>query len=468
MARIKLTAGRVRDFAHDPSSSKFNQSFLWDTDAPGLAIRATANGAKSYIYQGKLDGKAIRITIGDVKSWDIETGNYERPGARERARQLQTMIDQGIDPRQAHADQIALVDANRKEAERQDMTVAELWPIYTEARRHKWSARHLLDHENFADLGGRPVIHGKKGQKKEPGILSELLPLRLSDITKERVKAWLRDETAKRPTQAALAFRLLRAFLNWCNDTPSYAGLSGVDACSARMAKENLQKQKPKTDCLQREQLPAWFTAVRQIKNPVIANYLQVLLLTGARREELAGMKWTDVDFQWNSLTIGDKVEGDRIIPMTPYVHSLLSELKRINNTPPVVKKLRARDEARPKVPWKPSEWVFSSAAAESGRLQDPSVQHRKACAVAGIEGMTLHGLRRSFKTLTGWVECPAGVVAQIQGHKPSATAEKHYERRPLDMLRMWHVKIEAWFLGQAGIKFSAEKKGAKGVHSVK
>ena len=42
--------------------------------------------------------------------------------------------------------------------------------------------------------------------------------------------------------------------------------------------------------------------------------------------------------------------------------------------------------------------------------------------------------------------------MAQIQGHKPSALAEKHYRRRPLDMLRMWHDKIEVWMLEQAEI----------------
>ena len=43
---------------------------------------------------------------------------------------------------------------------------------------------------------------------------------------------------------------------------------------------------------------------------------------------------------------------------------------------------------------------------------------------VANIEHLTLHGLRRSFKSLSEWVEVPVGVVAQIMGHKPSATAE--------------------------------------------
>ena len=69
---------------------------------------------------------------------------------------------------------------------------------------------------------------------------------------------------------------------------------------------------------------------------------------------------------------------------------------------------------------------------------------------------LSIHGLRRSFGTLAEWVEMPTGVVAQIQGHKPSAIAEKHYRRRPVDLLRMWHSKLEAWILEQAGIEFAA------------
>ena len=49
------------------------------------------------------------------------------------------------------------------------------------------------------------------------------------------------------------------------------------------------------------------------------------------------------------------------------------------------------------------------------------------------------------------------GVVAQIMGHKPSATAEKHYRERPLDLLRMWHSRIEAWLLEQAAIELPSE-----------
>jgi|UPI00054EE684 hypothetical protein len=46
--------------------------------------------------------------------------------------------------------------------------------------------------------------------------------------------------------------------------------------------------------------------------------------------------------------------------------------------------------------------------------------------------------------------EVPVRVVAQIQEHKPSAIAEKHYRR--IDLLRQSHGRIESWMLTQAGI----------------
>ena len=94
---------------------------------------------------------------------------------------------------------------------------------------------------------------------------------------------------------------------------------------------------------------------------------------------------------------------------------------------------------------------------AKAQTMSIPRSPHVAACKVAGIDGLTLHGLRRSFKSLTEWLEIPAGVVAQLMGHKPSATAEKHYTVRPLDLLRVHHEKIEAWILEQAGVTFDVK-----------
>jgi integrase len=70
----------------------------------------------------------------------------------------------------------------------------------------------------------------------------------------------------------------------------------------------------------------------------------------GSRREEFAALRWGDIDFKWNSITIHDKVEEFRVIPLTPYVAYLLATLQRRG------------------------EWVFSSPTAASGRLTEPRI----------------------------------------------------------------------------------------------
>jgi integrase len=423
--RIRLTLDRIRKL-QAPAGSQ--AAYVFDDDPKQLCVRVTPAGAKSFVFAGKLVKTPMRITIGDVKVWNLDD-------ARSEARRLQALVDQGIDPRQEKADKLAAIDAKREESRRVEAPALDAWNIYLTSRP-KWSPRTLLDHQRLSDPGGKPKTRGRKageGDTTQPGALLPLLNLPLAQIDGDAVRAWLQTEVARRPTQARNAFVRLRAFLNWCSDRPEYQAQINAKACASRLANDEMEKPAPKDDCLQREMLALWFKHVRQLANPVHSAYLQTALLTGARREEVAGIAWADVDFQWKSLTIKDKVEGQRIIPLTPYVASLLAALPRRN------------------------EWVFSSPTAASGRLQEPRTGHNKALAAAGLPALSLHGLRRSFGTLAEWVECPVGVVAQIQGHKPSATAEKHYRRRPLDLLRMWHIKIEAWILEQAGIEQPTE-----------
>lgn len=420
MSKVNLTPGRIASFTC-PSG----QSFLWDSTAPGLGVRATPGGKKAFILQSRFAGKAIRITIGDA-------GAITLADARNEARRLTLLLEQGIDPREQKRQVIAEQEEAKQERERQEAEnlalaalVCDAWAEYVEDRRPRWSARHYRDHITLAQAGGSPVKRGT-GVLQE-GPLYSLMRLQLAELTPARVETWLAGQVAERPTMAALSLRLLKAFLNWCGVHDQYKLVAGGEIVT-RKTTAILPKKQAKTDCLMKEQLVGWFSAVRQIQNPVIAAYLQALLLTGARREELASLRWEDVDFRWKSITIRDKVEGERTIPLAPFVESLLQFMPRRN------------------------QWVFSSPTAKSGRIQEPRIAHNKALVVAGIDHLTLHGLRRSFGSLAEWVELPTGIVAQIMGHKPSATAEKHYRVRPLDLLRQWHARLEEWILEQAGL----------------
>jgi len=437
MAKIAFTAGRVSGFKCPPDKK---QAFMWDVTAPGLGLRATPAGKPAYVFQSVYQGKDLRITIGSPAAWSI-------PDAQAKARELQRLIDEGKDPRDLKREAIAAVEAKRQQEQEREqadkvaaVTVGEAWAAYIAERTPHWGELHRKDHERLTRAGGETSKRGTRGRGVTiAGPLHPLLGLALRDLTAPVIEAWAAREAQTRPTAARLAWRLLKAFLGWCAEQPEYAPvLPSVNPAKTKKAREALGKPKAKDDSLLKEQLPAWFAAVRSIGNPTVAAYLQTLLLTGARPGEVLAMRWDDLNTQWRGLTIRDKVEGERVIPLTPYVHHLLAALPRRN------------------------EWVFASSRNENTPLTEPNHAHDKACKVAAIDGLTLHGLRRSFGTLSEWLEVPSGVVAQIQGHKPSATAEKHYRVRPLDLLRVHHERIEAWILEQAGIVFDAQAEPGK------
>lgn len=426
MAKIVFTAGRVAGFKCPTAKA---QAFLWDVTAPGLGLRATPAGKPSYVFQSRYQDKTIRVTIGSPLSWGIAQ-------AQEKARELQRQIDEGRDPRAVKAEKTA-ADIAKRETDRQDtVTVAEAWTVYLAERKPHWGERHYKDHEAKATPGGVPAKRGTRGRKVTiAGPLFPLMALPLRELDAQTIEAWAAKEAKTRPTSARLAWRLLKGFLGWCSEQPPYTGLMPRNPAKTKKSKESLGRAKKKKDSLQREQLAAWFGAVKKIGNPSISAYLQIMLLTGARPGEIIEMRWENVNTQWNGLTIRDKIDRvikERTIPLTPYVAHLLSMLPRRNG------------------------WVFSSTNSKSGHLTEPNHPHTTACALAGIDGLTLHGLRRSFKSASEWIDIPNGVRQNIMGHVAKSTDED-YTVRPLDLLRVHHERIEAWILEQAGIVFNAK-----------
>lgn len=395
------------------------QVFYRDATTEGLGLRVMASGAKAYIYESRVRGMAqvIRITIGNPKSWMLDDAKTE-------ARRLKVLCDQGIDPRGEKVAKAASANEARQEVVRASATLGNVWTEYMQDRASVWKDRHLADHQSMVITGGEAYKRGNGTYKAGP--LACLLGYKLAELTLPRILEWQQEENKTRATRCALAVRLLKAFANWCEEHDAYAGLLPDGVFSKKKVQEKIHKAaKGDVDCLQQEQLAAWFAAVRG-RSLIMSAYLQSLLITGARREEMADLQWGDVDFNWKTMIIRDKVEGVRTIPLTNHLAELLNGLPRFN------------------------QWVFSSPRAETGRIQSPNKAHTEAVAGAGLPHLTLHGLRRSFSTLAEWVEAPAGVIAQIQGHKPSAIAEKHYKRRSIGVLRAWHQKIEDWMLEQA------------------
>lgn len=421
--KVKFTAKKVTQFSCVTGKS---QSFLWDSEALGLGLRCTAAGAKAYIFQAKLNGKALRIKIGSLETYSIDD-------ARKEARSLKAQVDKGHDPRQIKKENESKAEAARVEDRKKELLVSDVWLDYLGTHSEIWGDRHKKDHINLSGKGGEKKMRGN-GLTVQ-GVLYPLLSLRMSEVNAEQLKDWQSSEAKTRANSARQGFEIFRAFWRWCASNEKYASLIDASAVESKDLRRVVpQRKNKKFDVLQRSQMKDWFEAVRSLSNPVQSVYLQTLVLTGARREEIASMKWADVDLKWSSIWVKDKVHKEgRKIPLTPYLKFCINSLPRRN------------------------EWVFSSLTSEAGRITEPRIGHNRALDKAGLHHVTLHGLRRTFASLAEWVEVPAGIVAQIQGHAPNATAEKHYINRPLELLAVWHTKYERWILEQAGVHFDYE-----------
>jgi hypothetical protein len=141
MKKENFTAERVTGFTCKAGKS---QSIYWDAKTPGLGLRATTGGAKSYIFESKLHGKTIRMTIGDIRTWPVGK-------AQKEATDLKTTVDKGIDPRKQRADQKAQAEAEQQAEERKDALFKDVWAAYMLAKKSKWSVRH------YSDVSGQPI-----------------------------------------------------------------------------------------------------------------------------------------------------------------------------------------------------------------------------------------------------------------------------------------------------------------------
>ncbi|OIQ84559.1 hypothetical protein GALL_336270 [mine drainage metagenome] len=148
--RENFTAGRIAAFACPEGKQ---QAIYWDGKQPGLGLRVTAAGARAYIFESRLKGRTVRVTIGSPAVWPLEsdelldrvTGEVrKREGARQRAAALMVLIDQGINPAEQRREEDA--EKSRRKAAAESLkthTVEALFTAYTDLlkQREKVDAR---------------------------------------------------------------------------------------------------------------------------------------------------------------------------------------------------------------------------------------------------------------------------------------------------------------------------------------
>ena len=474
MPRDKLTAGRIRDFTCPTDKA---QVFLWDTEAPGLAVRATPGSTtrddskgKAYIFQSKLHDKDLRVTIGDVRVWplddvvDKQTRAVTQRGARTEARRLQTLIDQRIDPRELvrereaarkaakEAEQAekeakrAAAEAAKAEADRQARyTLRALCDAYVARLERAGKAKsaastrsafkcHVFPHAEIADTPARAVT---------PHQIAALVR-KVREAGKERAAGVLRSylsaafNTAKRaPFDSALPADLIPFGIehNPVDVIPAIAVQRGERTLSAG-------------------EMRAYIGHLLRIGNetgPELADVALLLALYagGQRMAQLLRAKVSDFDQDTATLRLWDG-KGKRtqprehLLPLAPQAAGMVSAL---------VKRAKTQEQARAKEAGRTPEmaglWLFSTHGRVAMNPETVSNRAAEVCASMAGEPFTLRDIRRTVETMLAALGISKDTRAQLLSHGISGVQAAHYDRHAYTdekraALVAWEARLEA------------------------
>jgi len=339
----------------------------------GFGLRVTAAGAKSYILNYRTrSGRERRITIGSFPDWKCTK-------ARDKAKELKRRIDNGGDP---------LADI---EAEREAPTVAELCDRFeAEHLAHHVRPGTAVNYKILLRLHVRPYfgVHTK-----------------VADVTVDDIEALHRKVTkAGSPYAAnrvvAVLSKMFALSTRWSmrDDNPATGVRKNSEAKRKRYLKD--------------DELPRLLKALVEHDDRQAADIIRLLLLTGARRGEVLGMRWADVDLgtgMWTKPASTTKQKQEHEVPLSAPVRQLLAEI-------------RQEQMDKRKVL---GEFVFPSWSG-TGHVVDIDKSWASLCKRAGIEGLRIHDLRHSFASelVSGGASLP--LIGALLGHSNPATTARY------------------------------------------
>src|SRR5262249_30489478 len=160
--------------------------------------------------------------------------------------------------------------------------------------------------------------------------------------------------------------------------------------------------------------------AERQGVNSSALDIIRLLLLTGARRTEIASLRWGDVDFERGALRLAESKTGEKQIALGA----------------PALKILVGRKQGEP------TDWVFPAARGK-GHFQGMPKIWRNVATAAGLKvgkaagplGVRVHDLRHGFASVAVADGSSLYLVGKILGHTQAATTQR-YAHLQLDPLR--------------------------------
>jgi integrase len=368
MAVRKLTSAFVKTARAEPEAER---TVYWDEALPSFGLMITSNGHRSYVAQYRANGKSRRYTIGSAAALNLDV-------ARKRAKAILGQVAHGKDP---------AVEKRRA----------------AESSRNSFKA---VSERYFQREGGKLRTTEQRRATLERLVFPRLGAKQIDDISRPEIVQLLDGiEDERGPAMANQVLAIVRKIFNWHalrSDTFRTPIVPGM----AR------QQQGDRTRVLSDEELQRVWTTVESYPGPW-SQFVRFLLLTAARRTEVAGMRWSEIsDGLWSIPPERYKTNAEVTLPLSTAATSVLTELPRFAN----------------------SDFVFTvNGRAPIAGFSAFKLKFDFSC---GVRDWTIHDLRRTARSLLSRAGVNADIAERCLGHVIGGVRGTYDRHRYLEEMR--------------------------------
>jgi integrase len=374
MPTISLTQLAV-DRIKPPKGQPREEHF--DKNQPGFALRVTDKGHKSWIVMYRLKGrtKIERYTIGSLDDFP----KVEK--ARDIAREIRQKAAKGEDPK---AERRA---APKREPDTVRSTALAFIELHAKVKNRSWRDAEGIFNKHVLPRWG----------EREMRAITRRDVIELLDAVAKPVVAKKGERPVGGPIAANRTLAHVRKLFNWA------VARDIIDA-SPVTAVEAPGKETRRDRHLSDDEIKTLWAELDGLDYP-IAPYFKLLLATGQRREEVAGMRWGQINEKeklWTIPSYSTKADRTHIVPLSELAIEILGKVPRVG------------------------EHVFTTRRDRpvSGYSKMKAAVDGKVAESAKMEPWTIHDLRRTVATGMGRLKITRFLIGRVLNHAdPGVTA---------------------------------------------
>jgi integrase len=360
----------------------------FDPSVPGFHLRVSPTGARSYaVFYRTKAGEQRRYTIGAVGP------HLTLAAARKEARGVLADVVKGKDPQHDRVE--SREEARRK---RDAPTFGAIADKFLKESASRLKPNTLKTWRWILAAEVVPAIGSKRPE----------------DVTKADVRALVARIAADRPTYANRVFELVRRVYTWALEREDVAA---TPCAGLRKPSPERQRDRVLTD----DEVRKVWTAADG--DGLLGEAVKLLLLTGARREEVLGATWTELDLDaglWRLPAARSKAGERRNVPLSSGAREVLDRLKAAGNG---------------------SAWLFPSPVTD-GPVRLVAKAAARIRQRSGVDNWTWHDLRRTTRTRLAELGVAPHVAQAILGHTRSGIDAVYNRFEPVPEMRS---ALEAW-----------------------